>query len=157
MKIYIGADHAGFELKNTLISFLRERGDEVIDLGAHMYDENDDYPDFILPVAKMVSQNPEEVRGIVIGGSGIGEAIAANRMPRVRAFVFNGQRMPGDGSRVPDAVTLSREHNNANVLSLGARLVSTPQAKEVVVRWLETPFSGDERHVRRLRKIESSS
>jgi len=154
MKIYIGADHAGFELKNVLSDFLRERGEEVVDMGAHGYDESDDYPDFIVPVARAVSKNPEEICGIVIGGSGTGEAIAANRFPHVRAVAFNGQHVPGDGSGVPDVIALSREHNNANVLSLGARIVSAPQAKEVVVRWLETPFSGDERHVRRLKKIE---
>jgi ribose 5-phosphate isomerase B len=153
-KIAVGADHAGFELKNTLAAFLRERGDEVMDMGAHTYDAGDDYPDFVVPVARAVSENPESVRGIIIGGSGQGEAMTANRFPQVRAAVFNCQHVPGDGWDVPDAVALSREHNNANVLSLGARLVSASQAKEVVTRWLETPFSGDERHVRRLQKID---
>ncbi len=156
MKIYVGADHAGFEMKNVLTQFLQELGHEVIDLGAHVYDEEDDYPDFIIPVARAVSEESEDVRGLIIGGSGQGEAIAANKFRNVRAAVFNGQYAPSDGRAVPNEIALAREHNNTNVLSLGARFLSIDEAKNAVCLWLETPFSGDERHVRRLQKIESA-
>ncbi len=96
MKIYIGADHAGFELKNVLVDFLKERGYEMMDAGAQTFDPEDDYPDFIIPVAHAVSEGAAEW-GIIIGGSGQGEAIVANRFPNVRAVVFNGQYMPTDG------------------------------------------------------------
>jgi len=103
MKIYIATDHAGFELKEKLVSFLRELGNEVVDKGAHTFDENDDYPDFIAEVAKEVSAaNSSDVRGIMLGGSGQGEAIVANKFPHIRAVVFNGQYEPKDGTEVPD-------------------------------------------------------
>ncbi|MEX1027133.1 MAG: RpiB/LacA/LacB family sugar-phosphate isomerase [Candidatus Paceibacterota bacterium] len=155
MTIYFGTDHAGFELKENLVPYVRdELGYEVEDLGAHEYNEDDDYPDVIAPVATTVSADPENNRGIILGGSGQGEAIVANRFPRVRAVVFNGQYAPGDGRDIPHEIELSREHNNSNVLSLGARFLSVEEAREAVKQWLETPFSGDERHIRRLKKIE---
>jgi len=101
-----------------------------------------------------VSDSPEEAKGIIIGGSGQGEAIAANRFHGVRAVVFNGQYEPKDGREVPHEIEISRLHNDANILSLGARFLNDDEAKEAVRLWLTTPFSGDERHVRRLRKIE---
>ncbi|HRY31280.1 MAG TPA: RpiB/LacA/LacB family sugar-phosphate isomerase [Candidatus Paceibacterota bacterium] len=152
-KIHIGADHAGFELKEKLARFLEKLNYEVTDYGAYEYDEDDDYPDFIFPVAKAVLLDPES-KGIVIGGSGQGEAIAANRIAGIRAVVFNGQYEPKDGREVPDEIVLSREHNDANVLSLGARFLSTEEAQEAVESWLNTEFSGDERHVRRIAKID---
>ncbi len=152
-KIHIGADHAGFELKEELIKFLEKSDYEVTDYGAYEYDEDDDYTDFVFPVAKAVSIDPES-KGIVIGGSGQGEAMAANRLPGIRAAVFNGQYEPADGREVPNEIVLSREHNDANILSLGARFLSIDEAKEAVELWLETEFSGDERHVRRISKIE---
>ncbi|MBI2096408.1 MAG: RpiB/LacA/LacB family sugar-phosphate isomerase [Candidatus Taylorbacteria bacterium] len=148
MKIFIGADHAGFELKGKLVAFLRELGYEVSDLGPSSYVPADDYPDLLAPVARQISKNPEG-RGIVIGGSGQGEATVANRFPRVRAAVFYG-----GGQEI---IKLSREHNNANVLALGARFLSESEAKEAVRLWLETPFLGEERHVRRIKKIEEIS
>lgn len=145
-KIYIGTDHAGFELKKELVSFLQEQGYEVVDLGATEQNDTDDYPDFIAPVAKHVA-GEAGARGIVLGGSGQGEAIVANRFTGVRAVVYYG------GSR--DIITLSREHNDANILSLGARFVSSEEAREVVDLWLNTAFSGDERHTRRIEKISN--
>ena len=147
MKIFVGSDHAGFQLKEQLIPFLKELGHEVLDMGAPEYNEQDDYPDFIIPVAKEVSKDPEKTRGIVIGGSGQGEAMVANRFKNIRAAVWYG------GNREP--LKLSREHNNANVLSIGARLVGEDGVFEAVRMWLETGFSGDPRHKRRLAKIES--
>lgn len=145
MKIYIASDHAGFEMKEKLVSFLRMTGHDVEDLGAKKFDENDDYPEYILPLARKVAENPES-RGIILGGSGQGEAIAANRIDGVRAAEYYG------GNK--KIVTLSREHNDSNVLSLGARFVSVEEAKEAIRLWLATPFSGDERHTRRIREID---
>ncbi len=154
MKIIWGADHAGFYLKENLIPFVESLGYETEDQGAFEYHPEDDYPDFVIPVAKLVSADPDSYRGIVLGGSGQGEAMAANRFPNVRAVVFNGQYDPGDGRDIPPEITLSREHNDSNILSLGARFLNEKEAQEAVKQWLETPFSGAERHLRRLKKIE---
>lgn len=148
MTVYFATDHAGFELKNTLLTFVRdELGYEVVDCGAHEYDENDDYPGLIRKAAEAVSENPTEARGIVLGGSGNGEAIVANKVHGVRAALYHGGNL--------DIVKLSREHNDANVLSLGGRFVSPDEAKEAVRIWLSTPFSGEERHRRRIDAIET--
>lgn len=152
-KIYIGSDHAGFELKKEIIKFLEKAEYEVIDHGAYEYDEDDDYPDFIFPVARDVSLDPEAM-GIVIGGSGQGEAISANRIPGIRAVVFNGQYEPLDQREIPQEIIISREHNDANILSLGARFLNTEEALEAVELWLETEFSGEPRHLRRIKKID---
>ncbi len=157
MKIYIGSDHAGYELKNVLLRFLIEQGHDVIDCGPFDYNEQDDYPDYVAAVASEVSENSSECFGIVIGGSGQGEAIMANRFPNVRAVVFNGQYKPTDGRNVPDEITFTREHNNANVLSLGSWFLSEQEAKDAVIRWLSVQFQGEERHLRRIRKMESLS
>jgi ribose 5-phosphate isomerase B len=147
MRIFIGSDHAGFELKKKLVPFIESLGHQVIDKGAFSLDEHDDYPDFIVPVAKEVAKDPSS-RGIILGGSGQGEAIAANRVRGIRAAVFYGGPL--------DIVELSREHNDANILSLGARFVSEGEAETAVQLWLETEFSGDERHIRRIKKIEEN-
>ncbi len=147
MKIYIGTDHAGFELKQALVPFLKELGFSVEDKGAYEYDEMDDYPDFIVPVAEAVSREPES-KGIILGGSGQGEAITANRFSKVRAAVYYGGSL--------EIVKLSREHNNANILSIGARFLNEEQAKEAIRLWLETKFSGDEWHTRRIEKIDNA-
>src|SRR3989344_1540381 len=144
MKIFIGSDHAGFELKQKLISFIGSLGHEIVDKGAFTHDEHDDYPDFIIPVAEEVVKDSTS-RGIILGGSGQGEAIAANRVKGARAAVFYGGPL--------DIVELSRENNDANILSIGARFVSEGEAETAVQLWLETPFSGDERHMRRIKKV----
>lgn len=146
--IAIGSDHAGFELKAALIPFIEELGYEVVDKGAFAFEEQDDYPDFIIPVARAVAQG-EATRGVILGGSGQGEAMAANRIQGVRAAVYYGGPS--------DIIALSREHNNANVLSLGARFLSTEEAKEALKQWLGTAYSDAERHNRRINKIEELS
>lgn len=149
MKIYIGSDHAGFELKEKLIPYLNELGHEVEDRGAFELNPTDDYPDFVIPVASAVASDPERSRGIVLGGSGQGEAICANRFKGIRAFTYY---TPSGGEI--NIVEDSRSHNNSNIISLGARFLSEAEAKEAVKLWLETPFSGDERHVRRIEKLD---
>lgn len=146
MKIFLGTDHAGFTLKNDIKNFLEEKGYEIEDMGAHNLNENDDYPDYIFPVAEGVSKNTESL-GIIFGGSGQGEAMVANRIKGIRASVYYG------GST--KIIRLSREHNNANILSLGARFISTRKAKKVVELWLDTKFSEEERHLRRINKIDN--
>jgi ribose 5-phosphate isomerase B len=148
MKIYFATDHAGYELKNELIKYVgHELHYQVEDLGNTHHDKSDDFPDFISLAAKKVSENTESARAIILGGSGEGEAMMANRYKGVRATVYYG------GSY--EIITLSREHNNANVLSLGARFLSTDEARKVVELWLKTSFSEDERHKRRIRKIDA--
>jgi len=144
MKIFLGTDHAGFELKEIVKKFLEMAGHEVHDMGALTYDELDDYPDFIIPAAEAVGKDTENTRGIVFGGSGQGEAIAANKVKGVRAALYYGHNL--------EIVRLSREHNNSNVLSLGARMQTPEEAKEAVQLWLDTKFAGD-RHQRRIDKI----
>lgn len=147
MKVYFATDHAGYQLKEELVRFVRdELHYEVEDMGAHREDPDDDYVDFIPLAARRVSEDPEHVKAIVLGGSGEGEAIVANRFPNVRATVYYG-----GAEEIP---RLSREHNDANILSLGARFVSTDVARRVVKIWLSTPFSGAERHARRIQKLE---
>lgn len=145
MTIYLAADHAGFELKEKIKKFLGELDYEIKDFGAKVFDSNDDYPDFIHPLSRALANDPEKSRGIVLGGSGEGEAMVANRYKNVRAAVLY--------SFSEDIVKLSREHNDANVLSLGARFLSEDEAKKAVRLWLETDFSGEERHRRRIDKI----
>ncbi len=157
MKIYIGTDHAGYVLKEKLVSFLRVQGHEVVDMGAYTYDENDDYPDFVSKVARAVSEEVHDstkVRGIILGGTGEGEAITANRFPYVRAIVYYGKVSPvvEDESGI---LARSRRHNDSNVLSLGARYFTEEDMVEVVNFWLNAPYGGEERHVRRLAKIDN--
>lgn len=146
MKIYLGADHAGFEVKGKLVPFLKDAGYEVVDLGPFTFEALDDYPDYIRPVAEAVASEMGS-RGIIIGGSGQGEAMCANRVPGARAAVYYGGAV--------DIVVLSREHNDANILSLGARFIEESEAQDVVKLWLDTPFSEDERHLRRINKIDN--
>ena len=144
MKIHIATDHAGLDLKNIIRDYLISKGHEVTDHGAHEYDALDDYPDFIFPCAKAVASDLES-RGIILGGSGQGEAMAANRVKGVRAAVFyNGP---------VEIVKLSREHNNANILSLGARFMTEDEIYGVIEMWLDEPFGGG-RHQRRIDKLD---
>ena len=159
-KIFIACDHAGFALKNALIEHIRTRGYEILDMGATTLNPEDDYPDFITPLAKQVAADPN-ARGIIIGGSGQGEAMCANRIDGVRAAVFYGPMRVtaaldiegGHSEDGYDAVRLPCRHNNANVLSIGARFISGDEADEAVRIFLETPFSGAPRHARRLAKF----
>jgi len=159
MKVFFAADHAGFALKNALVEHVSTLGYEVEDMGAFSQDENDDYPDFVTPLARKVAE--ENARGIIIGGSGQGEVMCANRVEGVRAAVFYGPRrvtkaLDIEGGRSEDgydAVRLPRRHNDANVLSIGARFVSGDEADEAVRIFLETPFSESPRHARRIAKF----
>lgn len=146
MKIHLATDHAGFALKEATKTWLHELGyEDVIDHGAHELVETDDYPDFVKLAAEAVSKNPQE-RAIIFGGSGQGEDMVADKFEHVRSAVYYGGPL--------EIVQLSREHNDANVLSIGARFVTGEQAREAIELWLNTPFSGDERHQRRIDKIE---
>lgn len=141
--IFIGADHGGFELKKDVKEWLAEDNIEVEDLGATNFNPEDNYPDFIFPVAKKVISNPGSL-GIIIGRSGNGEAIAANKVKGVRAAVCLNEEM----------ARKAKEHNNANILSLGADYITEEDAKKIIKVFLDTPFSNEERHVRRLKTIE---
>ncbi len=147
--IHIGSDHAGFDLKNEIVRFLEQQHYEVIDHGAYELDPEDDYPDFILPVAVSVAEDPNS-KGIILGGSGQGEAMVANRVLGVRATVFYGEPVNSEES----IIELSKQHNDANILSLGARFITDEEALEAVQLWLETSFSEEERHARRIAKID---
>ncbi len=144
-KIYLGTDHAGFNSKEYTKKFLLESGLDVEDLGATSLDNNDDYPDFIKPVAKEVSKNKNSF-GVIFGGSGQGEAIVANREKGVRAVVYNSNDL--------EIIKLARVHNNANILSIGARFLNEKETKEAVLLFLETEFPEEERHLRRIEKID---
>ena len=135
-------------MKGTLIEFARSLGHKVEDLGPFEPKAGDDYPDFVIPLAKKVAGQPStEVRGVVVAGSGQGEIIAMNRVRGARAALFCPCNL--------DLIKASRDHNDSNIFSIGARFCTLEQAKEAVKLWLDTPFSGDERHVRRLAKIEA--
>ncbi|GAA0391078.1 ribose-5-phosphate isomerase [Acrocarpospora corrugata] len=139
MRVYIGSDHAGFELKNHLVAWLKEQHHEVVDCGPAGFDPEDDYPPFVLRAAMGVAEDPGSL-GVVIGGSGNGEQIAANKVPGIRAALAWNE----------DTAKLSREHNDANVISVGARMHPAEQATRFVELFLTTEFSGAERHARRI-------
>jgi ribose 5-phosphate isomerase B len=142
--IYIASDHAGFELKQKIIAHLKDTDQIVEDCGPSANEPEDDYPDFVYPCAQKVAQNPGSM-AIVIGGSGTGEAIVANKVKGIRAAVYYGGH--------EDIVSLSRRHNNANVLSIGARFVTPEQAERAADLFIETGFDGG-RHQRRVEKID---
>lgn len=144
MLIYIGADHRGFELKESLKKFLKDSGYEVIDVGNDHYDKDDDYPDFAVLAARAVSQDLINRRGVLICGSGSGMNIIANKFNGVRSVLASS----------PEQAKLSRNDGDSNVLSLSASFLNEEQAKEILEIWLKTPFSGEERHKRRLAKIQ---
>jgi len=142
MRIHVGADHAGFELKSTLVDYLRDEGHDVVDHGAHTYDAQDDYPGFCFDAAEAVVSEPGSL-GVVIGGSGNGEQIAANKVPGVRASL----------AWSPEIASLTRQHNDANVIGVGARMHSVEDAIAIVEAFLAEPFSGDARHQRRVDQL----
>ena len=159
MKVYLATDHAGFEYKEVLKEYLPQLGlgYEVEDMGAFNLVEDDDYPDYIKPLAERVATEEGSI-GIILGGSGQGEAMCANRVKGARAAVFYGQELPDEGESKSDSfhiVKLARQHNNANILSLGARFISIDEAKFACELFLATEFQGEERHERRLNKIDS--
>jgi ribose 5-phosphate isomerase B len=157
MKIYLAGDHAGYRLKAALAEHLPVLGHEVEDLGPHALDPADDYPDYVAPLAARVAAEPGAV-GIICAGSGEGEAMCANRAKGARAAVYYGkmrvtEALDAEGAKSEDGydiVRLARRHNNANILSIGSRFVSPEEADEAVRIFLATPFSGAERHARRL-------
>ena len=142
MRIHIGSDHAGLEFKNELITHLVANGHDVTDHGPYEYDALDDYPDFCIPCAEAVAKDASSL-GIVLGGSGNGEQIAANKVKGVRAALVWSI----------ETAALAREHNNANVISVGQRLHSADFVKQLIDTFIATKFPGDERHVRRIEKI----
>lgn len=146
-KVYFAADHWGFELIPELVSFVGDLGFETEHCGPFEYDPQDDYPDFVQTAAQRVAEDPENRRAIIFGKSGQGEAMCANRFDGVRAAVYYGGPA--------EIIALSREHNDANVLSLGVGFITVDEAKEAIALWLATDFSLDERHVRRIVKIDS--
>ncbi len=143
--IYLATDHAGFELKEKVKKFLQQNRYEIEDCGADELDPSDDYPDLIALAAAKVSSDPNS-KGVIFGGSGQGEAIVANKFPNVRAVVFYGSN-----EVIP---SLGREHNNANVLSIGARFVKEAETIEAVRSFLDTKFTNEPRHSRRIEKIK---
>lgn len=147
MNIYIASDHAGFSMKKVLVSHLELVGHEVIDKGPDHFDPTDDYPDFVSLVAEGVAEEDSNAFGIVIGGTGTGEAIEANRLFGIRAAVYYGGPL--------EIIKLAREHNDANILSLGARFISEEEGKHAVDLFLSTNFSGDDRHKRRILKLDN--
>ena len=142
MRVHIGSDHAGYDLKADLVQRLTAAGHDVVDHGAHTLDPEDDYPPFCIAAAEAVVAEPGSL-GVVVGGSGNGEQIAANKVDGARAAL---------AWNIETAV-LSRQHNDANVVSIGARMHSTEDAVNLVTTFLDTPFSGDPRHARRIEEL----
>jgi ribose 5-phosphate isomerase B len=142
MRIHIGSDHAGLELKAELVKHLSSNGHDVTDHGPHEYDALDDYPDFCIPAAQAVAKDPLSL-GIVLGGSGNGEQIAANKVKGIRAAL----------AWSIETAKLAKEHNNANVVAVGGRMHEISLVKEIIDAFIGEPFSNDERHVRRIKKI----
>lgn len=160
MKVYLATDHAGFELKEKVKKYLVGKGYEIEDLGAYEFDPSDDYPDFISKLGEAISRNPQD-RGIVFGGSGQGEAMLANKYKGVRANLFYTPKIPPKpadiSGRISDdpyeIIKLAREHNDANVLSIGARLLTDDEATKAIEIFLATKFTNEERHKRRIDKV----
>jgi ribose 5-phosphate isomerase B len=144
MRIHIGSDHAGLEFKNELIGHLVANGHDVTDHGPYEFDALDDYPDFCIPTAQAVSKDLTAI-GIVLGGSGNGEQIAANKVKGIRAALVWSI----------ETAKLAREHNNANVISVGQRQHTAQEVKDFIDTFIETPFPGEERHARRINKVSA--
>ena len=144
MRIHIGSDHAGLELKATLVAHLKSQGHDVTDHGPHEYDALDDYPDFCIPAAQATAKDAISL-GIVLGGSGNGEQMAANKVEGIRAALCWSI----------ETAKLAKEHNNANVIALGVRMHSQELCIEILDTFINTQFSKDERHIRRINKISA--
>lgn len=160
MKIALASDHAGYEKLKEIEDYLEAQGHECQNFGPAKYDPQDDYPDFISPAARAVAEGNYE-RGIIMGGDGEGEAMAANRQKGIRCALYYGPAVAkepidasGEINRDPlEVIRLSRQHNNANMLSLAARFLSIEEMKHAIELWLETSFSGEDRHQRRIAKL----
>ncbi len=146
MIIYIGADHRGFKLKESLKGYLEMNGYKVLDLGNDHYDENDNYPDFAKLVAEKVSTDPLESRGVLICGSGVGMDITANRFKNVRSVLAFS----------PEQAMISRKDDDTNILSLSANFLEDDEVRKILSIWLKTSFLDDEKHKRRINKIDQS-
>ncbi len=144
--IYLASDHRGYEVKEKIKQWLGEWKMEFQDMGPLEYDPKDDYPDFVHRAAQKVSADPEHSVAIVLGHTGQGEAIVANKYKRVRAVVYYGGQ--------PEMVKLTKEHNHANVLALSATFLREAEMKDAIKLWFDTKFTFEERHVRRLKEIE---
>lgn len=166
MKIYFAADHAGFDFKGLMIEHVKQlsssaRPYDIEDCGAFDFDKADDYPDFIGRAGQLLSQDVAqgiESRAIVLGASGQGEAMVMNRFPGVRCALYYGdpaKKQVDMAGHELDLISSTREHNDANALSMGGRFLSADQARAAVTAWLSQGFSGDERHKRRIAKIDS--
>jgi ribose 5-phosphate isomerase B len=147
--IHLASDHAGFAHKEEIRLWLKDSIYTIVDHGAKIFNPSDDFPDFISLAAKAVSDSPEKSCAMIFGGSGQGEAILANRYPKVRTTVYYG------GDR--EIIRLSRAHNDANILSFGARFVSIDEVKECILIWLSTPFLDDKKYEIRNQKIEDET
>jgi ribose 5-phosphate isomerase B len=143
MRVYLASDHAGYELKDHLLAWLEQNGHEPVDCGPRVYDPDDDYPPYVLRAAERVAADRDSM-GVVLGGSGNGEAIVANKVRGVRAALVWSE----------DLATLARAHNDANIISIGARMHTAEEAVRFVGLFLTTPFSGGDRHARRIRMIQ---
>jgi ribose 5-phosphate isomerase B len=145
--VHLASDHAGFDMKQELLNWLRDHDYGVVDHGAHEYDPDDDYNEFILDAVKATVDDANTSRAIIFGGSGQGEAMMANRIKGARASVYTYPNL--------DIIKLSREHNDANILSIAARFISNEDMIEAVELWLTTTFPAEDRHVRRNTKLDS--
>lgn len=162
MKVYLATDHTGFQLKEKVKEFLQKEGYEVEDCGAFKFDQYDDYPDFIDKAAESVSKDPENVKGVIFGGSGQGEAMVANKYKGVRCALFYAPALPvqavnieGRQSTDPfEILKLTREHNWANMLSIGVRFLEEEEVLKAIKLWLKSPAPTDEKHIRRVEKIK---
>jgi ribose 5-phosphate isomerase B len=161
MKVFLATDHAGFELKEKVKAFLIQKQFEVEDCGALAFNKDDDYPDFISKAAGNVSKDPQNSKAVIFGSSGQGEAMVANKFKNVRCAVFYAPVVPahnvdvsGRTSQDPfEMIRLTREHNDANILSLGAKILTEEDALKAVELWLKAPFTNEARHARRIEKI----
>lgn len=169
-KIHLGTDHAGYEMKEFIKNSLTNKGYSIVDHGANILNTNDDYPDYVKLVAESIINDDNNINlgvqppsnenssslGIIFGGSGQGEAMVANRYNGIRAGVYygdNGMQKDVNGHDL-DIITSMRQHNNANVLSIGARFITNEQALNAIMIFITTKFTNDERHLRRVEKIE---
>lgn len=143
MKIYIAADHNGFEMKNEIADWLRNQKHDVTDFGADEFDKGDDYPDYGIKVAEAVAKDPDNRYGVLVCGSGVGMAVIADKVPGIRAALVHD----------PKIAEAAQRDDDINVLALGADYIDANRAQDVILHWLNTPFSGEERHERRIQKI----